>query len=73
MRNRAENLVRNVLLHQLTNAIEESEAALSRQMSPRRSKGESEFGDRSVLKGLLGGHYRKQVSFGRKGSPGIQK
>ncbi|VDM18631.1 unnamed protein product [Hydatigera taeniaeformis] len=69
MRSQAENLVRNVLLHQLSNAIEESEAAIYHQhgFSPRRKNSGPERPQRSLLKDLFGGAYRKRVSFeGRK-------
>ncbi|KAL5112975.1 Voltage-gated hydrogen channel 1 [Taenia crassiceps] len=69
MRSQAENLVRNVLLHQISNAIEESEAAFYHQhcFSPRRKNSGTERPERTLLKGLFGGAYRKQVSFeGRK-------
>ncbi|KAH9285685.1 Voltage-gated hydrogen channel 1 [Echinococcus granulosus] len=69
VRSQAENLVRNVLLHQLSNAIEESEAAFCHQQcfSPRRKSSGPERPERRLLKGFLGGAYHKQVSFeGRK-------
>ena len=65
MRSQAENLVRNVLLHQISNAIEESETALCHQQyaSPRRRTYVPDGQEKSLLKGLFTNAYRKQVSF----------
>ena len=65
MRSQAENLVRNVLLHQISNAIEQSEAAFCRQQyaSPRRKTCGPDGQERNLLKGLFNSTYRKQVSF----------
>ncbi|VUZ42094.1 unnamed protein product [Hymenolepis diminuta] len=69
MRSQAENLVRNVLLHQISNVLEESEAHFNRStyFSPRRKTLVGLDNERSLLKGLLSGNCRKHVSFeGRK-------
>ncbi|KAM3184476.1 hypothetical protein ACTXT7_008309 [Hymenolepis weldensis] len=69
MRSQAENLVRNVLLHQISNALEESEAHFNRPtyFSPRRKTLVGLDNERNLLRELLGGNCRKRVSFeGRK-------
>ncbi|KAM7541470.1 hypothetical protein Aperf_G00000038876 [Anoplocephala perfoliata] len=65
VRSQAENLVRNVLLHQLNNAIVESGAhGRSTHFSSRRKNYSTAATERNLFRGLLGRADRKQVSFG---------
>lgn len=65
MRCQAENLVRNVLLHQISNALEESDVHFDRPayFASRRKTCVGLDNERTLLRGLLGGNYARQVSF----------